>query len=87
METATVITVRMNVLPIGSDDDEEDDYHAGRHPRCVVVVGQATEGEDEQNLLRRVSVGREGVAGEDWECDPLGEQRLAQLGARLRTAY
>ncbi len=55
---ATTTGVRVHILPVRSDDDEEHEHDASRDPRRITQEGSATDGEDDQDLLCRIRVGR-----------------------------
>ncbi|GAA3411091.1 hypothetical protein GCM10018952_18340 [Streptosporangium vulgare] len=76
--------VGVHVLPVRRHDGEHHHDDGDGDPGAEVVEGDPREGEDDEDLLRGVGHGREGVTREDGQRDALGEQLLVQLRAAQR---
>ena len=75
---ATAARVGVDVLPVRGDDrGHHRDHPEGGVPGQVQERG-AAQRQDDQDLLGRVRHGGEGVAREDRQRDPLGQQRLPE---------
>jgi hypothetical protein len=75
----------VHVLPVRGDDGEQQHHDGGADPRAEVVGGGAGDGQDEQDLSRRVRHRGKGVGGEDGQRDPLREERFRKPVAAERT--
>jgi hypothetical protein len=76
--------VGLHHLSVGQHHDGEEQHHRGGDPRCQIQVGQAAEGQDQENFLGRVGDGRKWVAREDRQRDPLWQQGVAEAVAAER---
>ena len=77
----------MDVLPVRRDDDDHDeDDGDGDLPAVGDDEGAAGQAQHEEDLVGRVGHGRERVAGEDREGEPLGQERVAEPVAPHRPA-
>jgi hypothetical protein len=71
-------------LPIGRDDHHQQDRDHHRHVPGEVEGGQATQAQDEQDLLGGVRDRGQRVAAEHRHRQPLGQQGLRELAAAQR---
>ncbi len=69
----------MHVLPVRQDHHQEHDDDRCGDPGRVLEQRVPAERQHEQDLLRRVPVGGQGIGGEDGQGDAFGQQGLAQL--------
>jgi hypothetical protein len=76
--------IGVNQLTVGGHHDAQQAKYGEGDIRREVEVGQATQGEDDEDLLSGVRDRRQGVAGEDGQRDPLGQQRLVEALAAQR---
>ena len=82
----TPVGVGVAGLSVAQRDQAEQRDHDHRHPGGEQHHGGASEGQNEDDLLRGVGVGRDGVGAVHRQGEALGQQGLVQLGGAHRVA-